>query len=247
MKFIIDKPAMVTDSSLVIGDLHLGMEFDLYKAGVAMPSLTEKIRDKVLDLAGESGAKELVILGDVKHNIPQISLSERKEVPDFFKHIRKHFDRVEISPGNHDGNLKKLLPEGVELHETKGFLKGDDYFLHGHTWPKKEVKNSKNIITSHSHPAVEFRDHLGYRSVELCWVRGGINKNQFQRKFNSSSTKNFVILPPFNPLIGGMPLNREKEKVISPLYNVFNIEEAHLYLLDGTDLGKLKQMKRFRR
>jgi len=60
-------------------------------------------------------------------------------------------------------------------------------------------------------------------------------------------------MPSFNDFLGGRPINR-KTKATSPKYQTLspltrsksmNIEEAELFLLDGTFLGTINQLTAF--
>jgi metallophosphoesterase superfamily enzyme len=55
-----------------------------------------------------------------------------------------------------------------------------------------------------------------------------------------------IIMPAFNLLLGGTPVNVKKtsDELLGPLLrnNFVDMENAELYLLDGTFLGKLKYM-----
>jgi hypothetical protein len=55
-----------------------------------------------------------------------------------------------------------------------------------------------------------------------------------------------IIMPAFNDLLGGVPVNekRPSDELLGPLLkNEFiDMEKSELYLLDGTFLGKLKNL-----
>ncbi len=50
----------------------------------------------------------------------------------------------------------------------------------------------------------------------------------------------FVMVPAFNRMLGGSPVNTIDGELLGPLVNsgLMNLDDAHLYLLDGLDLGK---------
>ena len=55
-----------------------------------------------------------------------------------------------------------------------------------------------------------------------------------------------IIFPSFNPIISGVPLNIERRgRYIGPLLSsgAFDVRKAEAYMLDGTELGKIKQIK----
>jgi len=246
IKFITDNPALLLEGKiLVIGDLHIGIDYELYKSGFSLPPMVNKMEKKIMKLIKETGAKKLILLGDVKHNIPSISFQEEREIPKFLGNLSKKVE-VHVVPGNHDGNIQKMSLEGVKIYPRSGFLMGDFYFNHGHSWPGRDFPDSKVLVMAHSHPAVEFVDSLGYRHVEPCWLKSKLNKRKLEEKYKSKvHTKEAIVIPAFNPLISGMPVNRKPEKkLIGPLMRsgIIDLKNSEAYLLDGTHLGKVKDI-----
>jgi metallophosphoesterase superfamily enzyme len=74
-------------------------------------------------------------------------------------------------------------------------------------------------------------DRLGYKSFEQCWLRG--NFLHVKRRF--------IVMPAFNPLCGGIAAN--KEPIIGPFGKIVDLENAEVYLLNGTALGRIKDLK----
>ena len=215
MKFITGKPAMAIGKKLVIADLHLG--FEKHIKGLNIRSQTGKLADETAKLLEENSCKELIILGDLKHSItvqPDV-----KEALAFTEKLKEKAD-ITLVQGNHDGALQNYLD--VKVVGGKGFRKGKYYFMHGHAEPGKNAENSF-IITSHIHPAVEFKDSLGGKAVEKAWLKG----------------KNAVIMPAFNPLIGGLDVRKNSLGVISKYADK---KELAIYLLDGLYIGKVKEL-----
>lgn len=242
IKFITDKPALLAADILVVGDLHLGIEYELYKSGFSLPPSVNKIKRRINKILKKYKPGKIVLLGDVKHNVPQISIQEKKEIPKFLEELSKKTE-VHLVPGNHDGRIDKLSPKEVKVHKRSGFRIGDFYFNHGHSWPGKKFPKSKILLMGHSHPALEFKDSLGYRYIEPCWLRSKLDKEKLEEKYKGKiKTKEAIIIPSINPMISGMPVNRGLDKpFIGPLMRkgVINIEECKAYLLDGTYLGKV--------
>ena len=52
-------------------------------------------------------------------------------------------------------------------------------------------------------------------------------------------------MPAFNDLLGGIPFNTKDSKFIGPLLksNSLELDEAEVLLLDGTILGKIKEIR----
>ena len=245
MKFVTDEPALVVKNMLIVGDLHIGIESELYKSGFSIPSNVEKLKQKILRIAKENSCEKLVLLGDIKHEFAGVSYQEEREIPMFLEDLSKNME-VHITPGNHDGNIEKLAPQKVHVHLTSGFKMGKYFFNHGHSWPNKEFLKAEVLIMAHNHPAVEFKDSLGYRWVEPCWLRGKLNEKKVEEKYGEiPKVKEFVIVPAFNPLVGGLPVNRSpEESLLGPLMTngMVELKECDVYLLDGTHLGKVKNL-----
>jgi putative SbcD/Mre11-related phosphoesterase len=191
LRFIVNEPALLLGKALVVADLHLGLESDLAKSGIRIPSQTGKISGKIKKLLSENDCRELIILGDIKHVIPGLPYPEKAEVLDF---IGQFAVPVKIIKGNHDGSIQNYLKIYKEINR-EGYL-----LTHGHM---KIRRTKKKIISGHVHPVLEFRDGLGGRISERVWIAG----------------KNHIIMPAFNDLLGGVDVrNFEKDVKDADLY-----------------------------
>jgi len=54
-----------------------------------------------------------------------------------------------------------------------------------------------------------------------------------------------IVVPSFNELCGGMPVNDVRARFIGPLFDgdLVRVEDASVHLLDGTNLGRLRDIK----
>jgi hypothetical protein len=249
MKFIKGQPALFIPEIkvLAIADLHIGIEYKLYKSGINIPAQVKNMQKTIESLIWKTQAKKLVIIGDVKHDVPGISYQEIKEIPEFLENLSKKI-KVEVCLGNHDTYLKDILTEKIKLHEATGFKIGKYGFLHGHTWPSKKLLSCDFLIMSHIHPIIQFVDNFGYRIIESVWIKGKINLEKIKERFKVKTTGklNAIIMPAFNKLLGGMPINtKTSDELLGPLLknNFIDFNNTELYLLDGTYLGKLKDIK----
>ena len=111
-------------------------------------------------------------------------------------------------------------------------------FVHGHTWPSADVMDCDTLVMAHNHPAVMFRDGVGRQTTEPCWFRGTFAK--FSDERYPVLPRNFIVIPAFNRMLGGSPVNVIDEELLGPILNsdMLDLDSAHLYLLDGIDLGK---------
>jgi len=126
----------------------------------------------------------------------------------------------------------------------------------------------------HLHPVVVFRDPAGFKITRQAWMRVTIDaeslakilleKNRVKIEGSVSATlrghfdvslkaKELFIMPSFNDFLGGRPVNETSPRkevgraaLIGPVLRseAVNLDKAELYLLDGTYLGTLNQLRR---
>lgn len=241
-----NEPALLLEGKkriLIVADLHIGIEAELRESGINIPSQTEKMALHLLELCKEHDIDDVVIVGDVKHNVPLTSRQEYYEIPGIFERLKEQVSEVHITKGNHDGKLENYLPKWVEIHGTKGFIHRNCGFFHGHTWPSKEVMACKHVVIAHQHPTIQFVETLGERDSRQCWVKAKFIEEALEDLYPKSSPE-LIILPTFNDLLGGIALNTE-DKLLGPIMtnNLVDMENSDIYLLDGAFLGKLKDLR----
>ncbi len=232
--------------SLVVGDLHVGLERDLHRSGVHLPSQTEGMRERLLELVDRVDAQRLVVLGDLKDSVGNPSRQEERELPTFFRGLDVE---VHVVPGNHDAGLADVLPDAV-FHGSEGTTLGGDALglVHGHTWPADDVMACEVVAVCHNHPMVMLRDELGHRHKEPCWVRAGFTPAARERYPELPEDAELVVVPAFNPLLGGTAVNRvEGTRLIGPLFQngLVDVDTARVWTLDGVDLGTVEALRRF--
>lgn len=251
-----DAPALMVrtggERALVITDLHLGAEGELASRGVSLPSQIPRVKEKIVGLIEKKKPKRLIMLGDVKHNVPFTSWQEWRELPKFFADLSK-IVRVEIVRGNHDGDLEGLVPEGVVIHGVKGMILGKKKrigLVHGHAWPAPELFDTEVLVAGHNHPAIEFRDRLGGRIIEPVWVNADLKKPKLPKKIQAAmkgDPPKLIVVPAFGVLVGGASVNRRMpQELIGPLFKsgAVDLKNAQVYLLDGTFLGRVSDLKK---
>lgn len=227
---------------LVAADLHLGLEHELWMGGVSIPSQTEKILARLQEYVAQIVPDRLLLLGDLKHNVPKTSWQERREIPDFLRRLSATV-KVEIVPGNHDNNLADMAPLGIRVRPSSGFVLDGVGYFHGHTWPDEKIMHADQLVAGHLHPAVRLKDPLGYSLTRSVWVRAPLLPEPVQGHYGFASDAEIIIMPAFNDLCGGLPLNEPCDDLRGPLLTMVDCEHARLYLRDGTDLGRLEEIK----
>lgn len=256
--------------TLVIADLHIGWEMAVSRKGIHLPTQTPKLLGRLKDLICQYKPEELLILGDVKHTVATAEKAEWHDVPDFFNELDKYTREIRVIRGNHDGNLEPLLPENIKLLPGTGIMLGKVGFFHGHQWPSPAILACKTMVMGHVHPVVSLRDPAGFRITRQVWIKANCDRKQLVKTLmqrhkikdgksheawhhrKESEALQLFIMPSFNDFLGGRPLNEKRldrdgqaEMVVGPIFrsHAIDMEKAETYLLDGTFLGMLGQLR----
>jgi putative SbcD/Mre11-related phosphoesterase len=259
--------------TLVIADPHLGWEMALQAKGIHVPSQTPKLLKKLTALLSRYKPDTLLILGDIKYTVVVTELGEWHDIPDFFTELKRHISNIAIVRGNHDANLEPLLPENINLLPATGTIINGVGLFHGHKWPSPALLKCKTLIMGHLHPVVVFRDPTGFKITRQVWVKARCNTNQLSKtllqkhkikiedtpeatvkkhyNFKPQASQIF-IMPSFNDFLGGRPINETKPRkegqtqtMVGPVLRseTVDMDNAEIYLLDGTYLGTLNQLR----
>ena len=228
-------PALTVGDTLVIADLHIGVESHLGSKGFHITTRTSDMHDAIIDAAGD--CRHLVVLGDVKNSVPGSSKQEYREIPDFFISLTEVFNTVTIVRGNHDTGIEEFIPPEVKVAPATGLKVGDTGMVHGHTWPSEEVMDCDTLVMAHNHPAVMFVDGVGKQTTEPCWMRGDFLSGGDRYP---KHPRRFIVVPAFNRLLGGSPVNIRDGEFLGPLMapEYVDLDGSDLFLLDGIYLGK---------
>ena len=235
---IYNEPALMIKNdlkTLVIADIHIGIENELKKSGFNIPNQTGFLLNKILLLIKKYKIDNLIIIGDIKHEVPGISKQEWRELPIFFEKLNKVV-KIFITVGNHDTGIKTFINEKIYLYDSEGFVFEDFGFFHGHAWPSKEVMDCKMKVMAHLHSTVTFKDSNGRKIIKPCWYRTSFTGNVKNRYEKCEGE--IIIMPAFNPLCGGGSYIPKKN--LSPIISnkLIDIENTKIYLLNGTQLNK---------
>jgi uncharacterized protein len=259
--------------TLLIADPHLGWELELQEKGIHVPSQTNKLLNKLTAIINEYTPNRLVILGDVKYTVVSHEFGEWQDIPDFFNKLSRIVGGIAVVRGNHDANLEPLLPENVELLPATGAVVGDVGVFHGHKWPSPALLGCKTLVMGHLHPVVVFRDPTGCKMTRQVWMRakcdtealakillrksgvkieGSVAETLKKHYSLKAKAEEIYIMPSFNDFLGGRPINETRprkeigsEALIGPVLrsDAVDVDESELYLLDGTFLGTLNQLR----
>lgn len=235
-RIVPSKPALILEGLkkyLVITDLHIGFESSMQSNEIFLGknSSIHQTIEEVESLIDDEKPDSLILLGDIKSSVKFISKNEWDEVPLFFKKISEKCDIITV-PGNHDGNLEKLIPDNITTISSIGMIDENILFTHGHTMPTENFSQVEKIIMGHVHPV--FFQEESIMNGQRVWVSMKIKKENI---FPSSSGElEVIIIPSFNRYFYATH-KRNYKKSISPIINRAEILSAKIVSLDGVILG----------
>ena len=229
--FVKNWPAVKLKKTVIIADLHIGIERKFWKNNITVPKQTKLLAKRVMTLIKKLKTKRMIVVGDVKDTLYSKDF-DKQELFYFFEKLKNY--EIIIVKGNHDGNLEKELAQFTSIKIVPSFSIDHILLTHGH---KNITKCSEQtIIIGHNHLGVKLKDALGGIFIEPCWVVGNIKIEGEKKKL--------IIMPPFNQLCGLTPVNNlEGGKLLGPIAKKIDIKAAKIYLVDGTYLGRLKDIE----
>lgn len=246
---------------LAVSDLHIGMESELGARGITLgSSLTCEMLDALVSIVKSNSIDALVLLGDVKNTVGAISKQEWDDVPAFFERLVQHTD-VYLVPGNHDGNIGRLVPATVNLSASRGMVVGDTLFVHGHSMPSEARSHVRRIVMGHLHP-VFFRQG-SVLAGQPVWVhmqvkRGALFSSAFStveegRKEGTEELVEVIVVPSFNRYLyadgggdarvkpggrsGGLTRKKSTSPIISRVMEKGAVARCVIATLDGSIVG----------
>lgn len=228
----IDKAVWIPEEKiLVISDLHLGYEESL-NIGIPRSQYKETLGslDKIFKKIGR--AREIVILGDLKHEFSQASSQEWGETLSLVDYLKERSEKVILIRGNHD-NYLGIITRRKDVELVDYYIEKSFGFLHGDK-QRAEIldKKVKIIFLGHLHPAISIRENAKHE-IYKCFLRG---------KWKG---KEIVILPSFFPLVEGQDVNMESTNLD---FN-FKLDNFEVFIpsdKEVLDFGKLENVGKLR-
>jgi putative SbcD/Mre11-related phosphoesterase len=229
-----EKRTGIKRTYLVISDLHIGLEGELNLRGVIFDS-KYSLNTMLEELRGLIKSNQLdgvILLGDVKSTIRSISKQEWNQVPEFFRILSGHAS-IYLVPGNHDTNVRLLVPQNINIMSVKGMVLEGTLLVHGHTMPSSARASIKRIIMGHIHPV--FSRCNSVLNGRRIWLYLKVRRETIFP--GTVGTLDIIIVPAFNKDVPGM-MNKRDAKSISPIINRAlqsnAIEQALAVTLDGS-------------
>jgi putative SbcD/Mre11-related phosphoesterase len=238
MKFLYDAPAIFHKGALIVGDTHFGMEEKLRRRGIHDSQFSMREFERLKGLIARHKAKRLILLGDVKEDITM--LDRRSE--DILAKLSM-LCKITIVRGNHDGGIEHC--GNAEIIGAGGFVYENLGLLHGHSWPEGELLACDYLVMGHQHPMIAVTDAFGKRRTEPAWIVAPCDPDALAKRYDGFNRGiKLIMMPAFNPLVGSAVNIDEKER-LGPILNnkLFKLNDAIVFRLDGTCLGKLEDIK----
>ena len=227
---------------MVISDLHIGFESHIYTRGITFDEMIffdEMIRE-LSDLIKSNRVDSVILLGDLKSTVGSISKQEWQKIPRFFKLLSEITD-IYFVPGNHDSNIRFLMPENINVMSTKGMVLDDTLLVHGHTMPTTARSYIKKIVMGHIHPV--FLRHNSVINGQRVWIYLKIVKEAIFP--GSQGTLDLIILPAYNRYLYAIN-ERRYTKSISPIIakaiKSNAVQQALVVSLDGSIVGGIETL-----
>ena len=242
------KAALLIDEDIkrqryvVISDLHIGFESHIYTRGIAFDEriFFDEMIGELSDLIKSNKAQAVILLGDLKSTVGSISRLEWQKIPRFFKLLSEITD-IYFVPGNHDSNIRFLMPENINITSSKGMVLDDTLLVHGHTMPTTARSYIKKIVMGHIHPV--FLRHNSVINGQRVWIYLKIIKEAIFP--GSPGTLDLVILPAFNRYLYAIN-ERRYTKSISPIIDKAiksnAVQQALIVSLDGSIVGDIETL-----
>lgn len=234
---------------IAVADIHLGYEAGLLKKGLIIKSRVNDILDEIVEILTSEKPDHFIIVGDLKDELFGTGAGTEYRLMRFFSRLGAMAGKITVVKGNHDGKIEDVLPEDVELIGSRGGVVENVGFFHGHSWPLAEVLEAPLVVTAHNHAT--FSSILAGEKYfyHPCWVRGKLDAEKVLAHYPEANTAKiaegeFILLPSFAKTGKGVVVNGDSSFLGPVLSNgLLSEEDAKVYLLDGSDLGCLGELR----
>lgn len=217
--------------TLIISDLHIGIEESLNKRGVLIPRFQfNDFLNKLKLILNKIDVKRVIFNGDLKHEFGEISRQEWNNILKLFDFLNDK--KIIVIKGNHDPILKPIADKrNIKLVESYNL--DDIMVMHG---DKILVNLGKTLIIGHEHPAISLKKGIRVEKYS-CFLKG------------KWKNKNLIVMPSFNLLTSGT--NILKENLLSPFLNNINLDKFEVFIIEPSEkelskalyFGKIKDIK----
>ncbi len=222
---------LMRSRTLLLGDLHLGIEASLELEGMQLPrAQAREMRRRIDEVVSAHHPKRIVVLGDLKHEFSRNLDQEWSQVREMLEHLGS-LAELTVVRGNHDNYLATITSRlGLELVD-QAVIDGV-HLSHGHL-----VEPGRPLVQGHEHPSARLFDGVG----------GYIKLPAFLYHPQAE----VLVLPAFSPLAAGNDVSTLLAgDVLSPGLREVDMGEALVFGCSDIGLirlGKVRDQSKGRR
>jgi uncharacterized protein len=222
---------------VVVSDLHIGFShwFQSKNVSIDWYQIVEETERELEKIVTSCKADSIILLGDIKNSILGINQEDWKVIPKFFEALSK-VCHVYVIPGNHDGNIRVLLPDMISAMGVTGMTLDDTLLVHGHTMPSSLVSGAKKIILGHVHPTLLRPESI--MNGQKVWVFLRVEKQAiFPGTYGSVD---LILMPSYNRSFAQRRKssgNGFKMPIIRRVMKRNAIEKCLILSIDGSIIG----------
>ncbi|MBA2862171.1 metallophosphoesterase [Methanococcus maripaludis] len=192
--------------TLIIADVHVGMEEFIRRTGVLFP-LNEKkeLLKRIKNLIIEFKPEKLVFLGDFLHHFQKVPYKVYETVRELNSLLKNH--EIIVIRGNHDIMLEYILKENTNFKILDYLFEDKILMVHGDK--KFDVDFKFNLlIMGHEHPVLEINKQRFPSYLEIV-------QNDFE----------ILVAPAFSNIASGVKINELESNFMSPYLKKVKKEE----------------------
>ena len=236
-RIVPSKPALILEGkkkNLIVTDIHIGFENSMTSNEIFIgknSTINETIQE-LSEIIDAENPDSLILLGDVKSSIKNISRNEWDEVPMFFEKIREKCDVI-LVPGNHDANIQRLVPDNISMISSTGVVEENILLTHGHTMPSENFSHVDKIIMGHVHPVFFQEDSV--INGQRVWISIKTEKGKIFP--NKSGELEITIIPSFNKYFYATHRKKYKKSISPIIDKIKSVSTARIVTLDGAIIG----------
>ncbi|MBD3229521.1 MAG: hypothetical protein GF329_15155 [Candidatus Lokiarchaeota archaeon] len=180
-------------NTLVVSDLHIGLEYELRKKGGFQIPLNEErlITNRLNKIIDRFQPDKIILNGDILHSFSSLNYPVKEEFQSIFRPILRKNRKFIFIKGSHDTMIENLVKQ--EDLRNDFYVQNNILFTHGNYRIDLPSK-IKYIVIGHEHPCVE----INMEKIPC-----------FLFKYELIKNTSLIILPAFNPLLEGVLINNQ--------------------------------------
>ncbi len=163
-----------SEQVLAVADLHLGYAWAQRRRGLLLP--VEGVEDtavRLQELIGDYQPRQLVVLGDIVHQVSQIPMLESL-LSDLCRRLARDCELV-FCRGNHDQKLETLIAaQSLPVRLVDEWHTGNWRWLHGdHPESVSTLRlesTSSMVAMGHEHPCLRLEDGMASSIKVPCFL-----------------------------------------------------------------------------